>query len=51
LLVWRSIRCDALGLNAPNMLGLKTSLGRFHAHREPQQSTRFGAPRNNSYSR
>jgi hypothetical protein len=23
----------------------------FHAHREPQQSTRFGPPRNNSFSR
>jgi hypothetical protein len=23
----------------------------FHAHREPQQFTRFGSPRNNFYSR
>jgi len=51
LLVWRSIRCDAPGPNAAQHAGVENISRSFHAHREPQQSTCFGPPRDNSCSR
>jgi hypothetical protein len=51
LLVWRSVRCDAQGLNARSNAGVKNVSRSFHALREPQQSTRLGPPRNSSCSR
>ena len=51
-LVWRLIRCDALGRSATLQDARVENVSRsFHAHREPQQSTRFGPPRNKSFSR
>jgi hypothetical protein len=43
LLVWRSIRCDALGLDVRSDAGVENVSTSFHAPREPQQSTRFGS--------
>jgi hypothetical protein len=51
LLVWRSIRCDARGSTHVQHAGVERVSGSFHAHREPRQSTRFGARRDNSFSR
>jgi hypothetical protein len=51
LLVWRSIRCDAPGLNARSNAGVEKVSTSFHAPRELQQSTRLGPPHNKSFSR
>jgi hypothetical protein len=51
LLVWRSVKCDAQGLNARSNAGVKNVSRSFHALGEPQQSTRLGPPRNSSCSR
>jgi hypothetical protein len=51
LLVWRSIRCDAPGLNARSNAEVENVSTSFHAPREPQQSTRLGPPHNKSFSR
>jgi hypothetical protein len=51
LLVRRSIRCDARNPTHAQHDEVENVSRSFHAHREPQQSTRFGLPSNNSYSR
>jgi hypothetical protein len=50
LLVWRSMRCVAQGLNACSNAGVENVSTSFHAPREPQRSTRFGPPHNKSFS-
>jgi hypothetical protein len=61
LLVWGLIRCDPppqslrrdrrpRGANARSTRWVENVSGSFHAHREPQQSTRFGPARNKSFS-
>jgi hypothetical protein len=39
------------GFNARSNAGVETVFRSFHAHREPQQSTRLGRPRNKCFSR
>jgi hypothetical protein len=51
LLVWRSIRCDAPGLNARSHAGVENVSRWFPAQREPRQSTRLGLLRDRSLSR
>jgi hypothetical protein len=51
LLVWRAMRCDARDPTHAQHAGVENVSRSFHAHREPQQSTRFGQPRDNSFSR
>jgi hypothetical protein len=51
LLVWRSIRCDAPGLNARSNPGVKNVSRSIHAPREPRQSPRLGTPHDKSFSR
>ena len=51
LVVLRSIRCEAPGTQRTfNTLRLKNVSRSFYAHREPQQSTRFGPPRDKAFS-
>src|ERR1700747_3243156 len=50
LLVWRSMSCDAPGLNACSNARVENVSTSFHAPREPQRSTRFGPPHNRSFS-
>jgi hypothetical protein len=51
LLVWRSIRCDAPGLEARSNAGVEHVSTSFHTPREPQQSTRLGPPCDKIFSR
>jgi hypothetical protein len=50
---WDGVRRDATPRDPTHAqhAGAKNVSRSFHAHREPQQSTRFGPPRNNSFSR
>jgi hypothetical protein len=51
LLLWHSIRCGAPGpKHQAQHAGVENVSRSFHAQRE-QQSTRFGSPRNMSFSR
>jgi hypothetical protein len=52
LLVWRSVRCDAPGLNAHvQHAEVENVSWLFHTLREPRQSTRSGPPYDRSCSR
>ena len=51
LLVWRSIRRDAPGLNAGSNAGVENASRSFDAPREPRQFTRLGPHHDKSCSR